>query len=120
MTLPAPTVVYRSRIYQDAESVTVYLRKLGINARLVSPKEIGHVGEGPVFDVLHDVLAADCNEDDIVRLIAQWRTKHDATIRSDLSFCYHCGEMVGSQALICPSCGKPLDEEASKPLHNGG
>ena len=120
MTLPAPTVVYRSRIYQEAESVTAYLRQSGINARLVSPKEIGHLGEGPVFDVLHDVLAADCREDEVLRLLAQWRTKNSGVRRIDVSFCYHCGKTLESTTLTCPFCNQSLDPETTDRLVNDG
>lgn len=120
MTLPAPTVVYRTRVYQDAESVTAYLRQSGINARLVSPQEVGHMGEGPVFDVLHDVLAADCKQDDVLRLIEQWRGRIEDTRKHELPFCYFCGETLGSMTVTCPSCGNSLDADGTKPLHGDG
>ncbi|TWU27942.1 hypothetical protein [Novipirellula artificiosorum] len=119
MTLPAPTVVYRSRNYQNAESFAAFIQASGINARLVSPRQIGHMGEGPVFDVLHDVCAVDCTQAEVQRLIAQWRVENDATVSSDVPFCHHCGETLVSECPACPSCGNSLDVDANETIQNG-
>ncbi|EMB15064.1 hypothetical protein RE6C_04210 [Rhodopirellula europaea 6C] len=54
--------MYRTRNYSEAESVAALLLQAGINARLNSPKPIGHMVESPVLDILHGVFAADCTE----------------------------------------------------------
>ncbi|ELP35631.1 hypothetical protein RBSWK_00341 [Rhodopirellula baltica SWK14] len=109
MSLPSPTVVYRTRNYQEAESAAACLLRAGINTRLNSPKPIGHMVEGPVFDILHEVLAADCTEAEVEQLLSQWRSKNRSTDPNKPPFCYHCGETLTSMIAVCPACGNPLD-----------
>ncbi|MCR9211101.1 MAG: hypothetical protein NXI28_22970 [bacterium] len=109
MSLPSPTVVYRTRNYSKAESVTALLLQAGINARLNSPKPIGHMVEGPVFDILHEVFAADCTETEVTQLLSQWRSENKTSNSNQPPFCYHCGETLTSMSAFCPACGHALD-----------
>ncbi|QDT03058.1 hypothetical protein K227x_14370 [Rubripirellula lacrimiformis] len=109
MTLPETTVVYRSRDFQDAEAFAAHLVQAGINARLVSPRQVGHVGEGPVFDTLHDVLASDCTEPQVRELLSDWRSRENNDANTLSPFCYHCGFDLEAVSPTCPDCGKTLD-----------
>ena len=119
MALPELSVVYRSRVLQDAESLSAFLRRSGINTRLVTPRRIGHLGDGPVFDVLHDVYAADCTDQEVKSLITRWRMEYDVACDEHVPFCHFCGETLSASARSCPSCGMSLEYEA-EPAESDG
>ena len=119
MALPEPTVIQRFRHFQTANSLASYLRESGINAHLLPPNQIGQYGEGPVHDVLYDVFAVGCTNDEIQRLKDAWIAERKHLAASTALFCYHCGDVLDTPLASCPGCGKALDLSATSPTSDG-
>ncbi|MBB3209111.1 hypothetical protein FHS27_004947 [Rhodopirellula rubra] len=111
MTLPDPTIVFRTRSYSAADSLVAFLLAAGVNARLVAPvNEYSqvHAGEGPVFGAVYDVCAAGCTQDDVQDLMITWQEEQTLVSASAEWFCFYCGEVLQHSVVTCPYCGKSL------------
>ncbi|KAA1257388.1 hypothetical protein LF1_52370 [Rubripirellula obstinata] len=112
MTLPEPTIVFRSRSYPAADSLVAYLVEGGIKAHLVGPATPfghSHAGDGPIFGTVYDVLAADCSPTAIDDLLRTWHQLQSEVAASNDLFCYHCGDVLDAPSTSCPRCGELLE-----------
>ncbi|QDV61126.1 hypothetical protein [Crateriforma conspicua] len=123
MTLPEPTIVFRSRSYPAADALVAYLVEGGIKARLVGPATpFGqpHAGDGPIFGTVYDVLAADCSPTVIDGLLRTWHQLQSEVAASNDLFCYHCVDVLDAPSHSCPRCGELLEISTDSTTQNGG
>ena len=111
MTIDTPTVVYRGYDFLAVERLAEYLRNVGVEARVAVANPQCSVTI-PTIQTYHEVLATHFDDTQMKELIIQWTAgTTDCEPRPDASdlFCFHCGEVLSTQAAICPACHASLE-----------
>ena len=117
MTLPEPTIVFRSRLQNEAALVVSHFRDAGLNAALAPEDIAGPLGASPIAGPIYGVIASGCTEASVRAALASFPTVSDKD-RLGANFCYHCGAELAALPGVCPECGKEVDTDHE--AENGG
>ncbi|HEV3167449.1 MAG TPA: DUF2007 domain-containing protein [Isosphaeraceae bacterium] len=116
-----PVEVYTAKELTKARFVHNLLADAGIDGRVVGEPLGAVVGRVPQLDAMPRVWVRAADAERARSLIEQYQHQHRekagraaSELGYKVSFCYHCGQVVGEGESPCPECGKELDWETSQ------
>lgn len=118
MDQSTPVEVFAARDTLEAYFVCNLLRDAGLQALVVGDLLRGIVGELPPIQTTPKIWVIPPDADRARAVIQDYeryrraRSVSDAPNATELDpFCFYCGEAIGPNDRVCPSCGKPMDRD---------